>query len=176
MQHTHTNTTKSIAQCQHYSLLLLLYYYYDHYQAELGIPTFVVDLRHDATHTALPSLPSLRVAVPRILGWLKAHYWERQDEQLTDAREAVAAQVQSYALKVAADAKHAKTDAILKQVTHACSPNTLHTTLLPALLKQGALVPSVSPPTITTQVQKRQIKLWGRYETLTMTHHYDSSL
>ena len=38
----------------------------------------MVDLRHDATHGELPTLPVLRRAAADALAWLDAHYWQPQ--------------------------------------------------------------------------------------------------
>ncbi|KNC77973.1 hypothetical protein SARC_09584, partial [Sphaeroforma arctica JP610] len=45
---------------------------------ELGLPEWVVDFRHDATHTALPTLASCRMTGKFILEWLRFRYWETQ--------------------------------------------------------------------------------------------------
>ena len=41
----------------------------------IGIPGWVVDMRHDAAHNDLPSLPSLRLASKTLLGYLGDKYW-----------------------------------------------------------------------------------------------------
>ena len=41
----------------------------------LGLPTSFVEIRHAATHEALPSLPLLRAATARALDWLWENYW-----------------------------------------------------------------------------------------------------
>ncbi|KAE8899424.1 hypothetical protein PF005_g6942 [Phytophthora fragariae] len=45
----------------------------------IGIPLWVVDLRHESTHNQLPSLPVLRFAAKHLLAWLRANYWEAQE-------------------------------------------------------------------------------------------------
>ncbi|KAJ1636785.1 Las1-like protein, partial [Pavlovales sp. CCMP2436] len=42
---------------------------------ELGLPSWFVELRHEATHNALPSLACLRLASEHALSWLHASYW-----------------------------------------------------------------------------------------------------
>lgn len=44
---------------------------------EIGIPDWLVDLRHDATHCSLPSLEILEAGCNLALTWLQSHYWER---------------------------------------------------------------------------------------------------
>ncbi|CAH0480830.1 unnamed protein product [Peronospora belbahrii] len=45
----------------------------------IGIPLWIVDLRHESTHNQLPSLPVLRFAACHLLSWLKVNYWEAQE-------------------------------------------------------------------------------------------------
>lgn len=46
--------------------------------AKTGLPRAFVDLRHEAAHGALPSLPVLSAAGLAALDWLWSHYWSRQ--------------------------------------------------------------------------------------------------
>ena len=43
--------------------------------AAAGVPRLLVDLRHEATHNELPSLPVLRLGVQQALEWLENNYW-----------------------------------------------------------------------------------------------------
>ncbi|KAL7688174.1 hypothetical protein Plhal304r1_c020g0072981 [Plasmopara halstedii] len=45
----------------------------------IGIPLWIVDLRHESTHNQLPSLPVLRFAARHLLAWLRANYWNAQE-------------------------------------------------------------------------------------------------
>ncbi|ETW03569.1 hypothetical protein, variant [Aphanomyces invadans] len=45
----------------------------------IGIPLWIVDIRHEAAHTKLPSLPTLQLACQTLLQWLFEHYWHPQD-------------------------------------------------------------------------------------------------
>lgn len=40
-----------------------------------GLPRCLVDIRHEATHNELPSLPVLRVGAWQALAWLAVQYW-----------------------------------------------------------------------------------------------------
>lgn len=53
--------------------------------AAAGLPRALVDLRHEATHNELPSLPVLRSAAVQAISWLRDTYWERQEVCLQDA-------------------------------------------------------------------------------------------
>eukprot|EP00730_Choanoeca_flexa_P000450 TRINITY_DN10201_c0_g1_i2.p1 TRINITY_DN10201_c0_g1~~TRINITY_DN10201_c0_g1_i2.p1 ORF type:complete len:455 (+),score=57.70 TRINITY_DN10201_c0_g1_i2:1357-2721(+) len=48
----------------------------------LNIPTWVVDIRHEAAHTQLPSLSLLREASAEALEWLDEYYWIAQEAYL----------------------------------------------------------------------------------------------
>ncbi|GAA5926662.1 hypothetical protein JCM1841_003197 [Sporobolomyces salmonicolor] len=43
--------------------------------AQLGLPLWFVELRHQATHEELPALPVLRDGARQALDWLYTHYW-----------------------------------------------------------------------------------------------------
>ncbi|KAK2186828.1 hypothetical protein NP493_187g00012 [Ridgeia piscesae] len=49
---------------------------------ELGLPQWLVELRHDITHSTFPSLSVLRQATHQALQWLKQEYWEVQQRAL----------------------------------------------------------------------------------------------
>jgi hypothetical protein len=76
--------------------------------ADLDIPDFVVDVRHAATHTELPSLPSLRVAVAAALDWLRTNYWDRQIAALEEARAEAHTQLLRYRENAASAAVEAR--------------------------------------------------------------------
>jgi len=46
----------------------------------LGLPGWVVDLRHDAAHGELPTLPSLRMAAKTLLEFFSTLYWKPYSE------------------------------------------------------------------------------------------------
>jgi hypothetical protein len=62
----------------------------------LGLPRWFVDIRHDATHTNLPSLSTLRMAAETALGWLMSHYWDRQAEHLDSEPKKIASLMNQY--------------------------------------------------------------------------------
>lgn len=41
----------------------------------IGLPATYVELRHQATHEELPSLPKLRIATQKALRWIWDYYW-----------------------------------------------------------------------------------------------------
>jgi Las1-like. len=43
--------------------------------SQIGLPLWIVDLRHDSAHNELPSLVSLRLAAQTLLGFFLQHYW-----------------------------------------------------------------------------------------------------
>lgn len=54
----------------------------------IDIPAWIVEIRHDATHNALPSLLLLRNAAQHMLQWLKVNYWQQQLLHLQTLSEA----------------------------------------------------------------------------------------
>lgn len=49
--------------------------------AQLGIPVWLVDVRHEATHNQMPSLPVLRMAAVSLLQYFGTVYWDRIAEE-----------------------------------------------------------------------------------------------
>lgn len=47
---------------------------------ELGVPEWIVNLRHDATHRKLPALDLLKTAADCCIQWLKEEFWDKQIE------------------------------------------------------------------------------------------------
>ncbi|XP_078383014.1 uncharacterized protein LOC144665624 [Oculina patagonica] len=45
---------------------------------EIGLPDWLVDLRHEATHASLPSIETLHCGLRASLAWLQEEYWEAQ--------------------------------------------------------------------------------------------------
>ncbi|CAI5737536.1 unnamed protein product [Hyaloperonospora brassicae] len=56
----------------------------------IGIPLWVVDLRHESTHNQLPSLSVLRFAARHLLAWLRVNYWGAQEELIREQVQHVA--------------------------------------------------------------------------------------
>eukprot|EP00741_Cyanophora_paradoxa_P005924 tig00000949_g5742.t1 len=143
--------------------------------AGLNLPRFFVDLRHEATHKALPALPALRVAAARALDWLREAYWEAQEARLREGPRAFRQLLASYAEKQAAaldeeaeavppglgpgekrEAKERMRRAkkekrrlagrALRALLRAVSPDDLKGQLVPLLLDGGFLAPAPPEP------------------------------
>ncbi|RDW88612.1 hypothetical protein BP6252_00644 [Coleophoma cylindrospora] len=48
----------------------------------IGLPATYVELRHQATHEELPSLPKLRIAAQKALHWIWNYYWSQLTPEL----------------------------------------------------------------------------------------------
>lgn len=48
----------------------------------IGLPSWLVELRHESTHDKLPSLSILRLGAKEILDWLFKNYWMPQQEYI----------------------------------------------------------------------------------------------
>lgn len=53
---------------------------------QLGLPPYLVELRHDATHKYLPTLQVLRHACQDSIQWLYQNYWLPQYNSITNIR------------------------------------------------------------------------------------------
>ena len=53
----------------------------------IGLPIWVVDLRHDAAHNDLPSLASLRIAAKTLLSFFGENYWNLMEKSRIQHRE-----------------------------------------------------------------------------------------
>jgi hypothetical protein len=71
--------------------------------ASVGMPRWVVDVRHDATHGhRLPGLQMLRMAAEALLLWLRDFYWARQARCAADTDKQLAAAAQACATQLSA--------------------------------------------------------------------------
>lgn len=50
----------------------------------IGLPAWIVELRHDSTHNQLPSLSVLRSAARYLLTWFRLNYWDPQQARLEE--------------------------------------------------------------------------------------------
>ncbi|KAG5356191.1 Pre-rRNA-processing protein [Yarrowia sp. B02] len=55
---------------------------------EIGLPVFLVDLRHTCTHETLPSLRELRAGVDEAVQWLYSQYWSVQNSETNETSQA----------------------------------------------------------------------------------------
>ena len=49
--------------------------------AEMELPSMFVDIRHEATHGEMPSLPVLRDATERAMEWLWRDFWDKLEDR-----------------------------------------------------------------------------------------------
>jgi len=62
--------------------------------AKIGLPRELVDLRHDATHDALPTLRALRRGAMSALAWCRRAYWDAQRDAFEYASAYVRARIE----------------------------------------------------------------------------------
>ena len=53
----------------------------------IGLPATFVELRHQATHEELPSVPKLRTATEKALSWIWEHYWSQLSLHRPETRD-----------------------------------------------------------------------------------------
>jgi ribosomal biogenesis protein LAS1 len=63
---------------------------------EIGLPDWLVDLRHEATHANLPSQHTLRAGVNVALSWLREEYWEAQMKMHKDSEGKLFEMLENY--------------------------------------------------------------------------------
>lgn len=56
---------------------------------QIGVPLWLVDIRHEATHNQLPSLSVLRTAAVTLLKYLRSAYWDPPDTNKEEAETAL---------------------------------------------------------------------------------------
>ena len=133
----------------------------------LGLPTSFVDIRHAATHEALPSLPLLRAATTRALDWLWENYWcslsstsdfnpePEEEEEEEEGRTKARALLKSFrSLRRAEPARPLRSNDtreetklamnLIKECICVASIATGGGGLVEALLEEKALIPSSS--------------------------------
>ena len=94
-----------------------------------------MDIRHDATHTILPSLELSRVCVSKALEWLRANYWEKQLLALESQAQTIESQIQEVLSAPTTD------EDLLSEIVSSVSPNSVQSLLVGAMLRPGCFLP-----------------------------------
>jgi ribosomal biogenesis protein LAS1 len=81
----------------------------------IGLPATYVELRHQATHEELPSLPKLRIATQKALGWIWDYYWANLRDGEAVAGESCAVDVRKLIGEANEDAQTGMTKALVKR-------------------------------------------------------------
>lgn len=63
---------------------------------KVNFPRFLVDIRHETTHSNLPSLEMLKMAALKSLEWLKTAYWDAQKNYLPSLKKTISHSLQIY--------------------------------------------------------------------------------
>lgn len=159
----------------------------------LGLPRVLVDMRHTATHDALPSLPSLRTAAALALEWLDKNYWQAQEDSLTEASDTTRALLNRYAdikdyrnraaasstsngpVHLPQDGKARTEEALecVQALIQNTSSNNAREVLVPMLVKNDLLVPQYLRRMKTEHTwheQKRETRRRQRDEVSRVAH------
>lgn len=106
----------------------------------LGVPAWIVELRHEATHSELPALGVLREASRVLVGWFHHNYWQRQSVHL-DGISNCAAEV-----RVDKDGEQEEGDEELLAAMNTMTPSSYSHIIIPSfldrVLQQVSVVPS----------------------------------
>ena len=63
---------------------------------QLGLPAWLVDIRHEATHNQLPALAVLRMAAVTLLQFFQSNYWDRLAESAGKEKDRVVELLEAY--------------------------------------------------------------------------------
>ena len=140
---------------------------------QMGMPAAFVDLRHEATHSDLPSLPLLASAAQHALEWLRARYWESTaaappstSSSSSSAEEAASvSSADAAALGLGADGHSELVESIISHIntTNKAVPKLegvlrlrlslaqVRTTLLPRLFQGDALFSTAAAASVKTR-------------------------
>jgi len=141
---------------------------------QMGMPAAFVDLRHEATHSDLPSLPLLASAAQHALEWLRARYWEStaaappstSSSSSSSAEEAASvSSADAAALGLGADGHSELVESIISHIntTNKAVPKLegvlrlrlslaqVRTTLLPRLFQGDALFSTAAAASVKTR-------------------------
>lgn len=107
----------------------------------LGLPGWIVELRHDATHNDLPSIEVLRAASNQLKCWFREHYWAPQIQHLQSLALACASLPLSSTVPASSPPSSAiESDALLLD----SSPTLMSEVLVPLFLEAVAGRPATS--------------------------------
>ena len=110
----------------------------------LGLPGWVVDVRHGATHNALPSARVLRSACATLVSYLRGRYWDPQRQRLQDLRRVVDVEIDAWLARGVPSAAK-KRAATLSGDFAALAPATLRHVAVPAIVAHSVLLKAPDP-------------------------------
>ncbi|KAJ1518301.1 Ribosomal biogenesis protein las1l [Coelomomyces lativittatus] len=104
---------------------------------KLGIPLWLVDLRHAGTHDRVPSLHYLRLAADFVLQWLFDNYWQCQPygNELEDIKDRISKEIQAFTPTYLSDSL------MLEKLVSSISNEHGLEILISSLLTPGVLMP-----------------------------------
>ena len=116
----------------------------------LKLPEWFVDVRHESTHMAMPSLAVLRIGAVRALAWLRINYWEAQKSHVlgvygecTDfMRKYRKIQKATLDPASACSAARQRRDQLLGMLGDVIAVDDVRNVLIPCLLEVGILIPT----------------------------------
>ncbi|KAI9179031.1 rRNA-processing protein las1 [Blastocladiella emersonii ATCC 22665] len=138
----------------------------------LGLPHDLVDLRHQATHGAVPSLGVLRRACADSLAWLWERYWNVQTNRLAEARDEVNDALTAYKKQrkeqlrgptsAAAQRDRPNPEDAVATLVDTLAPRSITQIVIPALVETGCLVPKLESarPKFPKDLAPNHFRLW----------------
>ena len=128
-----------------------------------GLPIWLVELRHQATHEKIPPLGYLRKAHAESIQWLHDNYWVVQANALQDMKDLIAGHLQDYRtefLKEKSSPHYLQKH--LQSIIDSLSGDTFVEVLFPVLLHRGFMIPDKKPKKIPSRLDEKDsnVQVW----------------
>ncbi|EDV24453.1 uncharacterized protein TRIADDRAFT_56260 [Trichoplax adhaerens] len=119
----------------------------------IGLPDWLVDVRHEATHAGLPSLDVLRTACNVALDWLRTQYWESQLVSFQETEDFIAQSLEKYWLEqvevvISKSKKKKRTSptaiSLINKIKKRVTCDDIIETMIPMLTKSDFFIPTLA--------------------------------
>ena len=126
-----------------------------HLASAVQLPRLLVDVRHEATHGALPALSVLRYSAMEAVRWLYRRYWKVQEESSSGAQRRLSQRLRAYQqraeedLSASASLSAAALGLLSEALDQSLSSSQLSALLLPTLFSTATSISSsfcLQPP------------------------------
>ena len=114
--------------------------------SSLHLPRLLVDVRHESTHSQLPSLPVLRYAAWEALRWLWVHYWQQQDSGTDTVKTNITRALQSWQNTAQAADEEERVRVVSKEMFATPAASAYLSSLLVSTLFPNSSTHCLSPP------------------------------
>eukprot|EP00116_Pleurobrachia_bachei_P019173 sb/3479435/ len=145
--------------------------------SSLGIPEWIVYMRHDATHKSLPTLREARAAAQFALSWLRSQYWDAQVEHVAIVTDKSRDMLERYVeLQGRVEGKLSKKGELSELIERMCSQPSYEMGILIESIVERCLVTDNNKSVVPLLNHLRRVKpvlfdeIW-----VSLTRHYNPS-